>query len=202
MFLEIILVAFTFAAIKQNQMETEKLIAMTPSEFYVIQQKRRQENEKESARVKEYFRILLLQALKEDIEKEKVMICESRLSVSRLLRGERTHPIIIDISFAWRIYPTVRVIFPTGLVVELEIMICKTPALETRILPKDSNEFQRLKTYLSDWESRSNYLPGKREPDMVLFKVEDCADKTIKEMCEITVTKVKEIISGDSRLKI
>ena len=193
---------YIFADIKQNQVETEELIALTPSEFYVIQQKRRQENEKESARVKEYFRSLLLQDLKEDIEKEKVMICETRLSVSRLLRSERIRPIIIDISFAFRIHPTVRLIFPTGLEVEIEIMICKIPALETRILPKDTNDFQRLKTYLSDWESRSNYLPGKSEPDMVLFKVEDCAGKTIKEMCEITVTKVKEIISGDSRLKI
>ena len=183
-------------------METEELIALTPSEFYVIQQKRRQENEKEASRVKKYFRTLLLQALKEDIEKEKVMICETRLSVSRVLRSEIICPIIIDISFAFRIHPTVRIIFPTGMVVEVEIMICKMPALETRILPKDTNEFQKLKTYLSDWESRSTYFPRKGEPDMVLFKVEDYAGKTIKEMCEITVTKVKEIISGDSRLKI
>lgn len=202
MFLEIILVAFTFADIKQNQMETEELIAMTPPEFYVIQQKRRQENEKESSRVKEYFRTLLLQALKEDIEKEKVMICESRLSVSRVLRNEIIRSIIIDISFAFRIHPTVRIIFPTGLVVELEIMICKTPALETRILPKDSHEFQKLKTYLSDWESRSKYFPEKGEPDMALFHIEDCAGRTIKEMCESTVKKVKEIISGDSRIGI
>ena len=183
-------------------METEELIELNPSEFYVIQQKRRQENEKESARVKEYFRIILLQALKDEIEKEKVMICESRLSVSRLLRSERIHPIIIDISFAFRIHPTVRIIFPTGMVVEIEIKICKTPALETRILPKDTNEFQRLKTYHSDWESRSNYLPGEKEPDMVLFKEEDCGGKTIKEMCEITVAKVKDIVSGDLRLII
>lgn len=183
-------------------MNTEELIALAPSEFYAIQQKRRQENEKESARVKEYFRTLLLQGLKEDIEREKVMICETRLSVSRLLRSERVRPILIDISFAFRIHPTVRIIFPTGLVVEVAMIICKTPALETRILPKDTNEFQRLKTYLSDWESRSNYLPGKREPDMVLFRIEDCVGKTIKEMCEITVTKIKEIISGDKRPEI
>lgn len=181
-------------------MKTEELIALTPSEFYVIQQKRKQENEKESSRVKEYFRTLLLQVLKEDIVKEKVMICESRLSVSRLLRSERVHPIIIDISFAFRIHPTVRIIFPTGLVVEVEMMICKTPALETRILPTDTNAFQRLKTYLSDWESRSKYFPEKGEPAMALFHIEDCPGKTIKEMCEITVTKVKEIISRDTRI--
>ena len=181
-------------------MNTEELMEMTPLELYTIQQQRRQENEKESSKVKEYFRKLLLQGLKEDIEKEKVMICETRLSVSRLLRRERIHSIIIDISFTFRINPTVRIIFPTGLVVELEIMLCKTPALETRILPKDSHEFQKLKTYLSDWESRSNYLPGKREPDMVLFHTEDCIGKTIKEMCEITVLKVKEIIAGNTRI--
>ena len=175
-------------------METEELIALTPPEFYVIQQKRRQENEKESSRVKEYFRNLLLQALNEDVEKEKVIICETRLSVSRMLRNEIIRPIIIDVSFAFRIHPTVRIIFPTGMVVEVEIMICKTPALETRILPKDSNEFQRLKTYLSDWESRSKYFPEKREPEMVLFKLEDYSEKTIKEICEITVSKIKEII--------
>lgn len=193
---------FTFADVKQNQMRTEELIALTPSEFYVIQQKRRQENEKESSRVKEYFRTLLLQALKEDIEKEKVIICETRLSVSRLLRSERIRPIIIDISFAFRIHPTVRIIFPTGLVVEIEIMICKILAMETRILPNDTHEFQRLKTYLSDWESRSKYFPEKREPDMALFHIEDCTGRNIKEMCENTITKVKEIISGDARLKI
>ena len=183
-------------------MKTEELIALTPSELYVIQQKRRQENEKESSRVKEYFRTLLLEGLKEDIDREKVMICETRLSVSRLLRSERVRPFIIDISFAFRIHPIVRIIFPTGLMVEIEIMICKTPALETRILPKDTKEFQRLKTYLSDWESRSKYFPEKGEPDMALLHVEDCAGKSIKEMCVFTVTKVKEIISGDSRLKI
>lgn len=63
-------------------METEELIALAPSEFYVIQQKRRQENEKESTRVKEYFHSLILQTLKEEIEKERVIICETRLSVS------------------------------------------------------------------------------------------------------------------------
>ena len=183
-------------------MKTEELIALTPSEFYVIQQKRRQENEKESSRVKEYFRTLLLEGLKEDIDREKVTICETRLSVSRLLRNERVRPIIIDISFAFRIHPTVRIIFPTGMEVEVEMMIGKTPALETRILPKDTHEFHRLKTYLSDWESRSKYFPEKGEPDMALFHVEDCAGKSIKEMCVFTVTKVKEIISGDSRLKI
>ncbi|MCH5234018.1 MAG: hypothetical protein J1E16_01895 [Muribaculaceae bacterium] len=182
-------------------MNTEELIALTPPEFYVIQQKRRQENEKESARLKKYFRSLLLKVLKDDIEKEKLMICETRLAVSRLLRSERNRPIIIDISFAFSIPPTVRIIFPTGLEVEIEIMIRKMPALETRILPKDTNEFQRLKTYLSDWESRSNYLPGKREPDMVLFHTEDCIGKTIKEMCEITVSKIKDIVNGDIRLK-
>ena len=200
MFLEIILVAFTFVDVKQNQMKTEELIAMAPSEFYVIQQKRRQQNEKESAQVKKYFRSLLLKALKEEIEKERVIICETRLSVSRLLRSEKNRPIIIDNSFAWRIYPTVRVIFPTGLMVELSIMICKTPALETRILPKDVNGFQRLKTYLSDWESRSKYFPEKGEPAMVLFHLEDCAGKTIKEMCEIAVLKIKEIVSGETRI--
>ena len=183
-------------------MNTEELIALTPPEFYVIQQKRRQENEKESALVKEYFRSLLMQTLKEDIEKEKVMICETRLTVSRLLRSGRNHPIVIDISSAFRIYTTVRVIFPTGLIVEVEMMICKMPVLETRILPKDTSEFQRLKTYHSDWESRSTYYPRNREPDMVLFKEEDCGGKTIKEICEITVSKIKEIISGDSRLRI
>ena len=183
-------------------METKELIAMTPPEFYVIQQKRRQENEKDSSRVKEYFRSLVLKALKEEIEKERVIICETRLSVSRLLRSEKNLPIIIDISFAWRIYPTVRVIFPSGLVVEVEMKICKMPSLETRILPKDANEFQRLKTYLSDWESRSKYFPEKGEPEMVLFKGEDCAGKTIKEMCEITVSKVKDIVSGDSLIRI
>ncbi|MCH5230207.1 MAG: hypothetical protein J1F43_00240 [Muribaculaceae bacterium] len=182
-------------------METEELIALTPSEFYAIQQKRRQENEKESARVKEYFRNLLLQALKEDIEKEKVMICETRLSVSRLLRSEGIRTIIIDITFSFRIHPTVRIIFPTGLEVEIEIMICKIPALETRILPKDTNDFQRLKTYLSDWESRSTYFPRKGEPDMVLFKVEDYAGKSIKEMCETTVSKIEEIVGTDIKLK-
>lgn len=181
-------------------METEELIALTPSEFYVIQQKRRQENEKDSSRVKEYFRTLLIQDLKEDIEKENVMICETRLSVSRLLRSERIRPIIIDISFAFRIHPTVRIILPTGMVVEVEMMICKTPAFETRILPKDTHQFHRLKTYLSDWESRSKYFPERGEPDMALFHVEDCAGKTIKEMCEITVKKVKEIISGNTRI--
>ena len=196
------MVTFTFADIKPNQMETEELIAKTPTEFYVIQQKRRQENEKESSRVKEYFRALLLQALKEDIEREKVVTCETRLSLSRLLRSERVRPIIIDISFAFRIHPTVRIIFPTGLGVEVEMMICKRPALETRILPKDVNDFQRLKTYLSDWESRSKYFPEKGEPDMALFHIEDCAGKTIKEMCEIAVLKIKEIVSGDSRIRI
>ena len=183
-------------------MNTEELIALTPSEFYMIQQKRRQENEKESARVKEYFRTLLLQGLKEDIEREKVVICETRLSVSRLLRSERVRPVIIDLSFAFRIHPTVRIIFPSGLVVEVEMKICKKPALETRILPKDTNSFQKLKSYLSDWESRSTYLPRQGEPDMVLFKEEDCAGKTIKEMCEFTITKVKEIISRDTRIGI
>lgn len=179
-------------------METEELIALTPPELYVIQQKRRQENEKESARVKEFLRSILLQTLKKEIEKEKVMICETHLSVRRLIRSVGIHPVIIDISYAFRIHPTVRIIFPTGLVVEVEMMICKTAALETRIIPKDTNEFQRLKTYLSDWESRSNYFPSKREPDMFLFKMEDFSGKTIKEMCEITSAKVKEIISGDS----
>lgn len=182
-------------------MNIEELIALTPPEFYMIQQKRRQENEKESARVKEYFRSLLLQALKDDIEKEKVMICETRLSVSRLLRSERIHPIIIDISSTLRLSPYIEVIFPAGLVVELEMKICNHPTIETRILPKDTNEFQRLKTYLSDWESRSNYFPRKGEPDMVLFKVEDCVSKTIKEMCEIIVSKIKDIVNGDIRLK-
>ena len=182
-------------------METEELIALTPPELYAIQQKRRQENEKESALLKEYFRTILSHALNDDIEKEKVTICETRLSVSRLLKTERNRPIIIDISFAFRMHPTVRIIFPTGLVVEVEMMICKTPALETRILPKDTNEFQRLKTYLSDWESRSTYFPRKGEPDMVLFKVENYTGKSIKEMCEIIVSKVKEIIAGDKRLK-
>ena len=74
--------AFTFAKRKLNQMETEELIALTPPEFYVIQHKRRQENEKESARVKEYFHSLFLQTLKEEIKKERVIICETRLSVS------------------------------------------------------------------------------------------------------------------------
>ena len=183
-------------------METEELIELNLSELYAIQQRRCQENEKESARVKEYFHSLLLQALREDIDKEKVMICESRLTVRRLIRCVGIHPVIIDISFAFSIHPTVRVIFPTGLIVEVEMMICKTAALETRIIPKDTNEFQRLKTYLSDWESRSNYFPRKREPDMVLFKVEDCDGKSIKEMCEITVSKVKEIISVYSGIGI
>lgn len=183
-------------------MDTQELVAMTPAELYIIQQKRRQENEKESSRVKEYFRMVLLHSLKDDIEKEKVVVCETRLSVSRILRSERIRRIIIDISSALRISPFVRVIFPGDLVVEMEMKICNKPTLETRILPKDINDFQRLKTYLSDWESRSKYFPAKREPDMVVYKIEDCAGKTIKEMSEIAVSKIKEIISEDSRIGI
>ena len=181
-------------------METEELIALTPSEFYVIQHKRRLENEKESILVKEYFRTLLLQALKDEIEKEKILICETRLSVSRILRSEINPPILIDISFALRLSPFVRVILPKGVVVEVEMKISNKAVMETRLMPKDTHEFQKLKTYLSKWESRSTYFPRKGEPDMVLFHVEDCVGKNIKEMCEITVKKVKEIISGESRL--
>lgn len=182
-------------------METEELIALTPPELYRVQQKRRQQNERESSRVKEFFRTLFLQTMREEIEKEKVMVCETRLSVSRLLRSEGIHPVIIDISFALRLSPFVRVIFPTGQVVEIEMKIGSITILETRIIPKDTNEFQRLKTYLSEWESRSTYLPRKGEPEMALLKVEDYTDKPIKEICEITSSKVKDIVSGDIRLR-
>ena len=181
-------------------METEELLELTPSDLYSIQRKRRQENEKESSRVKEYFYLLLKQNLAEEIAKEKVVVCETRLSVSRLLKGERIYQALIDLSSALNINPVVRIIFFKEMIVEVEMMMGNKGALETRILPKDVDEFQKLKTYLSDWESRSKYFPRIEKPQMTLFQIEECTGKTIKEICDITVSKIKGILSGDLRM--
>lgn len=149
--------------------------------------------------VESYLHMLLNVELREELEVNRVVMCESLISFHHYERqyGDRT--IFIDTFPNFTRYPQLKLTLPNGNMIEIELMIGHRVGVERRIYPRNAFEFQRLKSYLSGWSSRSKYFPEKGEPQMVLYNVIDCKGKTLKDICKLAISEVKDIVSGKVR---
>ena len=187
----------TFAVRNNKGMEIQELIQMTPSELEAIHEKRKNMNDEEFSKITSFIFSLLKEELREETQSGIIKLEgeEKQASLERIML-----PLInIRVFRGYYRYPRITVSLSNGNIVELELMIGYVAALETRIYPHDANEFQRLKSYLSGWSSRSIYYPDKGEPQMVLYNVIDCKGRILKDICKLAVSVVKDIVSGKTR---